>query len=99
MALIDGLTIGLSLTGAVFFLAGTVGLLRFPDTCTRLHAVTKADTLGLGFVVLALVLQAGSAAAAGKLLLIWLLAMLASTNGCFMLGRWAVRHEREEGSP
>ena len=40
--------------GAVFFLAGTVGLLRFPDPLTRLHALTKADNLGLGLVVLGL---------------------------------------------
>jgi multicomponent Na+:H+ antiporter subunit G len=40
--------------GAFFFLAGTVGLLRFPDTLTRLHALTKADNLGLGLVVLGL---------------------------------------------
>ena len=51
----------------VFFadrFAGTVALLRFPDTLTRLHALTKADNLGLGLVVLGLVLQAGSVAAA-----------------------------------
>jgi multicomponent Na+:H+ antiporter subunit G len=99
VAVLDALTVLLSLTGAVFFLAGTAGLLRFPDTRMRLHAVTKADTLGLGFVVLALVLQAESLAAVGKLLMIWLLAMLASTNGCFMLGRWTVRDERGEPGP
>ena len=38
----------------MFFLAGTVGLLRFPDTMTRLHALTKVDNLGLGLIVLAL---------------------------------------------
>ncbi len=38
--------------GAVFFLAGTVALLRFPDSLSRLHALTKADNLGLGLVVL-----------------------------------------------
>ena len=38
-------------SGAFFFLAGTVGLLRFPDALTRLHALTKADNLGLGLVV------------------------------------------------
>ena len=42
------------LAGAFFFLAGTVGLLRFPDTLTRLHALTKSDNLGLGLVVLRL---------------------------------------------
>ena len=32
-------------SGAFFFLAGTVGVLRFPDVYTRLHAVTKADNV------------------------------------------------------
>ena len=64
--------------GAFFFLAGTVGLLRFPDTFTRLHALTKADNLGLGLVVLGLLPQAGSVGAALKLILIWLLVLLAS---------------------
>jgi len=45
-------TVVLVSLGAVFFLAGTVGLLRFPDSMTRLHALTKADNLGLGLVVL-----------------------------------------------
>jgi monovalent cation/proton antiporter MnhG/PhaG subunit len=40
--------------GVFFFLAGTVGLLRFPDTLTRLHALTKADNLGLGLIMLGL---------------------------------------------
>jgi multicomponent Na+:H+ antiporter subunit G len=40
--------------GVFFFLAGTVGLLRFPDTLTRLHALTKADNLGLGLTMLGL---------------------------------------------
>ena len=35
-------------------LAGTVGLLRFPDPLSRLHALTKADNLGLGLIVLAI---------------------------------------------
>ena len=42
--------------GAFFYLAGTVGLLRFPDAYTRLHALTKADNLGLALVVLGLLL-------------------------------------------
>jgi multicomponent Na+:H+ antiporter subunit G len=96
VTILGWVTVGLSLTGAVFFLAGTVGLLRLPDTCTRLHALTKADNLGIGFVVLALAVQADSPHRVLKLLLIWLLAMLASTNACFLLGRWALRHEREE---
>ena len=47
----DVFTIVAVAAGLFFFLAGTVGLLRFPDTLTRLHALTKADNLGLGLIV------------------------------------------------
>ena len=57
---LDIVTIAAISAGALFFLAGTVGLLRFPDPLTRLHALTKADNLGLGLVVLGLLPQAGS---------------------------------------
>ena len=40
------------LAGAFFFIAGTLGLLRFGDTLSRVHALTKADNLGLGLIVL-----------------------------------------------
>lgn len=74
----DLLTIIAVLAGAFFFLAGTLGLLRFPDTFTRLHALTKADNLGLGFVVLGLLPRTGSVAASLKLIFVWLLVLLAS---------------------
>ena len=59
-AALDVLTVSPILAGGFFFLAGTVGLLRFPDTLTRLHALTKADNLGLGLVVVGLLPQVGS---------------------------------------
>lgn len=80
MRVTEYLTMFLLLSGAVFFLAGTVGLLRFPDVYTRLHALTKADNVGLGLVVAGLALQAESWAVVGKLLLIWLLVLLASAS-------------------
>jgi multicomponent Na+:H+ antiporter subunit G len=66
--------------GAFFFLAGTVGLLRFPDTFTRLHALTKADNLGLGLVVLGLLPQAGSLRDGFKLVCVWLLVLVAGAT-------------------
>jgi multicomponent Na+:H+ antiporter subunit G len=71
----DMMTIAAVSAGAFFFLAGTVGLLRFPDTLTRLHALTKADNLGLGLVVLGLLPQAGSLRDGLKLVSIWLLVL------------------------
>lgn len=87
--MIEGISILLLLTGGVFFFAGTVGLLRFPDVYTRLHALAKADNLGLGFVVLGLLLQASSLATALKLILIWLLALAASATVGFLIARRA----------
>ena len=59
--------------GSLFFMAGTVGLLRFPDSLSRLHALTKADNLGLGLIVVGLLPQVGALAEALKLIGIWLL--------------------------
>ncbi len=80
---------GLLIVGAGFYLAGTLGLLRFPDVYTRLHALTKADNLGLGFLVLGLALQADSLAAALKLLLIWPLTLAASATVGYLIARRA----------
>jgi multicomponent Na+:H+ antiporter subunit G len=79
-AVLNGLTVLAVCAGAFFFLAGTVGLLRFPDTLSHLHALTKADNLGLGLVVLGLLFQAGGLLAALKLIGIWLLALLAGAT-------------------
>lgn len=68
------------LAGLVFFLAGTVGLLRFPDPLSRLHALTKADSLGLGLVTLGLLPFAGGILPALKMLLIWLLVLFAGAT-------------------
>jgi multicomponent Na+:H+ antiporter subunit G len=80
MSVTEILTFMLLTAGAVFFLAGTVGLLRFPDVYTRLHALTKADNVGLGLVVAGLALQAESWAVVCKLLLISLLVLVSSAS-------------------
>ena len=91
MQVTEFLTLFLLLAGAVFFLAGTVGLLRFPDVYTRLHALTKADNVGLGLIVAGLTLQAESLAVLGKLLLIWLLVLLASASVAHLVSSTALR--------
>jgi len=78
--------------GVFFFVAGIVGLLRFPDALTRLHALTKADNLGLGLVVLGLLTRAGSLLGALKLIAIWALVQLAGATAAQLIGR-AVRRK------
>ena len=75
------------LARAKHFAAGSIGLLRFPDTLSRLHALTKADTLGFGLVVAGLALRAGSLLEVAQMLLIWLLVLASGATACQLLAR------------
>jgi len=89
--IVDVVVIALLLAGTAFFVAGTVGLLRFPDLPTRLHAVAKADNLGLGLIVVALIIDeiardpAPGAGIALKLLLVWTLALVGTAANSHLL--------------
>ena len=72
-----------------FFWGGSLGLLRFPDVYTRLHALTKADNLGLGLVAAGSMFLAADWMVAIKLLFIWLLVLTASTVSCFLIANAA----------
>ena len=85
--LVDLFRITAIVAGAFFFVAGTVGLLRFPDSLTRLHALTKADNLGLGLVVLGLLPLTENALAAFKLILIWALVLVSGGSTAQLIGR------------
>jgi len=88
--LVELLSATLQMIGAAFFLAGTVGLLRFPDVYTRLHALAKVDNLGLGFTMLGLLIQAPGPVAALKLIIIWLLVLTASATVSLLIAQRAL---------
>ena len=80
--------------GATFFMAGSVGLLRFPDSLTRLHALTKADNLGLGLIVLGLLPQADNLLGGLKLVAVWLLVQLAGATVAQLIAKALRRRGR-----
>lgn len=90
MTAIDFLSLLFIAAGAFFYLAGTVGLLRFPDVYTRLHALTKADNLGLGFLVMGLAVYAQSWLVAGKLVLIWMLVLVSGASVAHLVAHGAL---------
>jgi multicomponent Na+:H+ antiporter subunit G len=90
VSVLEVLTALLVVVGAVFFLAGTIGLLRFPDLHSRIHALTKADNLGLGFIMLGLLFQASSVSVALKLLLVWVLALAAAATSGYLIANHAL---------
>lgn len=81
--------------GLGFYAAGSIGLLRLPDLYSRLHALTKADNLGLGMIVIGLALLSGSAVIAIKLLLIWMLVLAASAASAHLIAQQALRREQD----
>ncbi|MEO7850916.1 MAG: monovalent cation/H(+) antiporter subunit G, partial [Rubrivivax sp.] len=54
----EALIASMLVIGALFVLVGAIGLVRFPDFYMRLHAPTKASTLGVGALLLASMLSA-----------------------------------------
>jgi multicomponent Na+:H+ antiporter subunit G len=77
--------------GIAFFVAGSIGLLRLPDLHSRLHALTKADNLGLGLLCAGLALIDGGVLNAVKLFLIWVLVLAASAAAAHLIAQQALR--------
>lgn len=91
MTPIEWLQSALLLAGVAFFMVGSLGLLRFPDVFTRIHALTKVDNLGLGLIVFGLLPGVESVAVGFKLLLVWLLTLLAGSTAAYLVARTALR--------
>lgn len=92
----DWISVALIALGLFFYLSGTLGLLRFPDTYTRLHALTKADNLGLGLLMTGLLLQVNDVFWGIKLVLVWLLMLVASAVNAHLIAMFLYRREADD---
>ncbi|WLV23637.1 monovalent cation/H(+) antiporter subunit G [Aciduricibacillus chroicocephali] len=84
-------TIVLLLSGTFFIISSSIGVLRFPDVFTRLHAATKASTLGIASVLVGtfIYLYAEYHVVSGKLILAILFIFLTNPVSGHMLSRAA----------
>lgn len=78
-------------SGILFFIAGSIGLIRLPDLFSRLHALAKADNLGLAFVSVGLIFIETEATNIIKIILIWLLIMASSAVTAHLVSRHALQ--------
>lgn len=83
------LTIFFLLSGSLFFLISAVGVLKFPDVFTRMHAASKASSLGMSLLLAAATLHFASVEVAVKSLLILLFIFLTTPVAAHILGRAA----------
>jgi multicomponent Na+:H+ antiporter subunit G len=108
----DVVIIILTVTGLLFFFATTVGLIRFPDFYSRMHAAGKGDTLSSLLMLLALILynfheiNLANLLVALKILLIVVFIFMASptathaiTDAGYESGAKPWTKEPEEGGP
>lgn len=94
--ILDIFTVVMVSIGAFFFLAGAVGMLRFPTVLCRLHALTKADNLGVGFIVLGIMPRVDWPFGALKLLLIWVMVMISSATVSQLIAISVRKHGRRD---
>lgn len=78
--------------GVFFLFMGAVGLIRFPDFCTRMHAAGKCDTLGSLLLLAGLACYSGVTLASVKILVIALFIFLTSPTATHAIARVALRH-------
>jgi len=79
----------LMVTGTVFLLASALGVLRFPDFYSRLHAAGKGDTLGQALVLVGLMILAGFTMVSLKLALIIVFIFVLNPTATHALARGA----------
>ncbi len=89
-AVIDAASWILLVAGGLSCIIGAVGLLRMPDFYTRVHTASVTDTLGVGFILAGLILQAGWTLVAAKLVVIGLLVFFTSPAAAHALARAAL---------
>lgn len=85
------------LTGCFFCITGGVGLLRFPEFFSRIHAASLTDTLGAGLILVGLVFQAGWSLVTVKLIMILLFSFIAGTTASHAMAKAALKSGLQPG--
>ncbi len=78
-------------SGSFFCLTGGIGLLRFPDFFSRIHAASLTDTLGASLILIGLMFQSGATIVLPKLLLILFFSLLAGTTASHAMAKAALK--------
>lgn len=92
--IIDIISATLMILGALAALTTSIGLLRFPDTLSRMHAATKPQTFGLLLVLGGAILRLGKDADVGMLILAGLFALITAPVIAHRIGRLVYQEQR-----
>ena len=90
--ILDLTSLVLILIGALLCLTAAIGLLRFPDVLTRLHAATKPQVLGLILICVAIALSLRAWPVVAFLVPVVLVQLATAPLSAHMVGRQAYRN-------
>ena len=96
IAALDLISAGLILAGALFVLIAALGVVRMEDVFTRMHASTKAGTLGLGLIVAAFLLGSVETEWSAKAFAVLIFMLTTAPVGAHLVGRAVYRHMTAE---
>jgi len=82
---------GILLIGAAFSAIAALGILRFPDVYTRLHAASKAGPLGAGLILIAVGIESGDWAVGVRCILGLAFLIVTSPVSAHLLARAALK--------
>jgi multicomponent Na+:H+ antiporter subunit G len=85
--MVDFLTGLLMLVGSIFCLVASVGIIRLPDALTRMHAATKAGTLGAGLLIIAEAFYYGQLGISLRAATVIALVLLTAPVAAHLIGR------------
>ncbi len=90
-AVLDAVAAALVLLGSIFAFTAAVGLVRFPDTISRMHPSTKTQVFGLVLVLIGAVIRLRDSADVGMLVLAGMFTVIVSPVFAHLVGRTAYR--------
>ncbi len=89
--MIEGLTAILVIGGGLFSVIAALGILRLPDILIRMHASTKAGTLGCGLILVAVALHFGEIGIVSRAVAAIVFLLITAPVAAHMIGRAAYR--------
>ncbi|MGV6993179.1 monovalent cation/H(+) antiporter subunit G [Gordonia amicalis] len=92
--IVDIVSATLILVGCLLAVTAAIGLVRFPDTLSRMHAATKPQTFGLLLVLIGAVVRLGDSVDSGMLILAGLFALITAPVVAHRIGRLAYQEQR-----
>ena len=93
MSAAEIITIIFASLGILFMLISFIGMVRFPDFFTRLHALSVEDTLGVFLLIVAMMIAAGAGLMTVKIFLVFVIILLTTPIGTNLMMIAAVNEE------